>query len=484
MQAPQPLQLPWRDTEPHEKPYDLDVFTKFTEQHPNLKFVYVQWLDYLATIRARMLPIAEFRRLITKGERIGISRGNTGTLQNDHVTPAVNAIGQVYVEPDIASLRLTHSRDPLASATAIASFCSEDGRPSPSCPRSSLRILTDRFLNNYGITFAAGFEIEVVFVRKDSKGHYVPLTTNHAWGTFTPEQFDTALPMLAEIADELASIGINVQQFHSESGPGQYEFVLPPLPIVQAIDTLVQARQVVQQIARLHNLRATLHPTPLADAGSGQHVHISLNSTSLSPEDLEKKEFSFFASVLEHLPSLCAFTLPNTASYGRVADDMWTGGTWVAWGTQNREVPLRRVKRGRWEVRCLDGFANPYLALTSLLAAGLAGVEAEKELEIKDCTGKFSFFLSWYLKGFADHCLLGTEYPARLTESQRRDYGITTKLPASLQDSLQELEVNAVLKRVLNEELINDYVVMKRTEMEMLDGMGDEERHAWLIERY
>lgn len=462
MQAPQPLQLAWRDAEPHEEPYDLDAFTKFFEQHSELRYVYVQWLDYLGTLRARMLPVAAFRRLITSGERIGISRGNTGTLQNDHVTPAVTPTGQLYVEPAITTLRLSHSRDQLASATVIGSFCNEDGRRSDCCPRNSLHSLTERFSNDHGVTFLAGFEIEVVFLNRDTEGQYIPWTTNHAWGTFTPEQFEIALPVLAEIADELTNIGIDIQQFHSESGPGQYEFVLPPLPVVEAIDTLLQARQIVQQIARLHKLRATLHPVPFNKVGSGQHVHISLGSNNLSLQDLENKESSFFAGVLEQLPSLCAFLLPNDASYARVADDMWTSGAWVTWGTQNREVPLRKVKAGRWELRCLDGFANPYLALSAVLAAGLNGVEAGTRMEMKDCTGN----------------------PARLTEAQRAEIGITKRMPASLEESLQHLETAEVLKQYMSAQLVDDYVVMKRAEKQMLDEMDEKERHAWLVERY
>jgi glutamine synthetase len=462
MQAPQPLQLAWKEPEPNEKPYDLDSFARFFEQYPELRFIYVQWLDYLGTLRTRTMPIAGFRRLIVNGERIGISIGNIGTLQNDRVTSAVSSAGQIYVEPDISTLKLSHSRDPLASATVIGSFCDKDGRRSDCCPRNTLRTLIDRFSNDHEITLLAGFEIEVVFLKQDSEGQYSPWTTNHAWGTFTPEQFEIALPVLAEIADELANIGIDVQQFHSESGPGQYEFVLAPLPITEAIDALVQARQVIQQIARLHKLRATLHPTPLKGVSSGQHVHISLSSTTLSPENLTRIEFSFFASVLEHLPSLCAFLLPNDTSYARIADSMWTSGTWVAWGTQNREVPLRKVNQARWEIRCLDGFANPYLALSALLAAGLDGVESKKQMIVKDCTTN----------------------PAHLTEAQLDELGIVNKMPTSIDQSLGQLEKDDMVRRFIGSHLIDVYVVMKRAEKEMLDEMNEKERHAWLIERY
>lgn len=341
----------------------------------------------MATMRTRIVTMQEFTRLVMEGERIGISRGNTGTLQNDHTTSAVDTTGQIYVEPDPATLRISHPRDSLRAATVIGSFRDEDGKPLPSCPRSSLQTIVSRFFRDHDINFLIGFEIEITFLRRTSLNSfpYEPLDTNHAWASLTPDQFTTVLPILGEIVDALLSVGITIQQFHSEAGAGQYEFILPPLPALRAVDTLIQARQVIQQIAATHGLRATLHPMPIEGIGTAAHAHISLNSPTLTPEQLEQKELSFFASALAHLPALCAFMLPERVSYKRVADDNWMGGTWVAWGTQNRETPLRRVKKGRWEIRCLDGVANMYLAMGALLGAGLVGVEEGVEMVMRDC---------------------------------------------------------------------------------------------------
>jgi glutamine synthetase len=100
------------------------------------------------------------------------------------------------------------------------------------------------------------------------------------------------------------------------------------------------------------------------------------------------------AFVLAHLPGLCAFTMPQAVSYARVADNSWTSGSWVAWGTQNRETPLRRTaavdgSTARWEVRCLDGMANPYLALYVILRAGLRGLADGTEMGLRDCQSKW-----------------------------------------------------------------------------------------------
>jgi glutamine synthetase len=388
--------LTWHSKPPlPAKVYDIQAFENFLKENSAIQFVYVQWLDFMATMRVRVVPIAEFERLVKTGGRIGISRGNTGTLQNDGITPAVNTTGQIYVEPDLTTLRCTHKKDPLPSATVLSFWRDEEGNPIQECPRGSLQKLLDDLSSNHSITTLIGFEIEVTFLTHQPENKddpYVPLTTNHAWGTMTPQQWQQ-LPLLAEIATSLAEIGIPIQQFHAEAGAGQYEFVLPPLLALAAVDTLIQARQVIYQIAATHGLRATLHPQPYPSIGTAAHAHISISS-------LEKELGFFVGGVLKHLEAVCAFAMPEAVSYGRVVDDHWTGGTWVAWGTQNRETPLRKVTDGRWEIRCLDGMANMYLAMAAILGAGLLGLKeggAEIFME-KDCPRKcFQVSKYWIL---------------------------------------------------------------------------------------
>ncbi|KAK1094240.1 hypothetical protein LTR48_000708 [Friedmanniomyces endolithicus] len=366
-------------------PYDPQKLTRFTTEHPDIQFVVVQWLDYLGTLRSRWLPIDAFDRLVKAGNRIGISKGNLGTLQNDKTTSVCDPVGQILVEPDLDSLRIMQTKGMIgpAASTCMARFVDNSMRPLSLCPRSQLQGFIEMLEQDYHINLLVGFEIEVTFCRRGAlgpNGHFAPLDSNHAWGTLSDEQLAHAFPLMAAISLELRGMGIEIEQLHSESGAGQYEFVLPPLPPVQAVDTLVQARQCIQQIAAAQGLRATYHPQPFPGIGTAAHAHVSLNSGSLTAEELEKTEKSFWASVLAHLPALCAFTMPQAGSYGRVVDDSWTNGTWVAWGTQNREVPLRRVETygvgngSRWEVRCLDGLANMYLALGAVVGAGLHGV--------------------------------------------------------------------------------------------------------------
>lgn len=87
------------------------------------------------------------------------------------------------------------------------------------------------------------------------------------------------------------------------------------------------------------------------------------SETSVSP-NLNTLEASFLASLLDHLPAIQALTLPLPASYLRMQDGIWSGGTYVSWGTYNKEAPVCLVdphlpNSRRFEIKCIDGLANP-----------------------------------------------------------------------------------------------------------------------------
>lgn len=135
---------------------------------------------------------------------------------------------------------------------------------------------------------------------------------------------------------------------------------------------------------------------------------------------------------------------------------------WVTWGTQNRETPLRKVEDSHWEIKCLDGIANPYLALAAVLLAGVRGVADVEKLVWVDCEID----------------------PAKLTENDRKELNVSEMLPASLEEALKALKGDAVMGELLGPELVEKYAAVKEFELELLGSMGDEERRRWLIERY
>lgn len=357
----------------------------------------------------------------------------------------------------------------------MSKWTDESGNPSPACPIHALQRHLHLLDKEYGLNIMIGFELEVIFLRRTSTSppSYSPLTTTHSWGTFHPQDLTLALPLLTEIESALSAAGITVQQFHSESGPGQYEIVLAPLPAIDAIHTLYQARQIVQHVAEASDLRATFHPCPIPGTGNASHAHISLNDTRLVSEvsdgrtevEMYGLEMSFWAGVLEHLEAICVFGMPEAESYERVVEDHWTGGVWVAWGTQNREVPLRRIGgttgSKRWEVRCVDGCANMYLAMAAIVAAGYEGLQEKKDMRFRDCDVN----------------------PARVSEEVRLSYGISRRLPGNVLEALKSLGEDDRLREMIGV-IADDYMVMKKVEQNMLGEMEPAERRAWLVERY
>ncbi|CAK1359533.1 unnamed protein product [Cercospora beticola] len=433
----------------------------------NVQYVFVQWLDYMAQLRSRWLPIKSFNKLLNGDGRFSISRGNLGTTPNDHMSSACDPVGSIYVEPDLTSFRLMQDVGPIKNAaTVMASFTDETGEPLVLCPRARLTRLVQELKDNYSVELLIGFEIEITFCRREvTQGDEVsfsPLDTNHAWGTFSDEQYAKSLELITSIVGALANIGVEIEQFHSEAGAGQYEFILPPLPPIEAVDTLIQAKQCIQQTAALHGHRATCHSNAFPGIGTAAHAHISLNSNTLSSAELKASSESFAAAILQHLPAICALTMPQSVSYNRVADDSWTGGTWVAWGTNNRETPLRRVNDTRWEVRCLDGFANMYLALSALLSAGLYGMESESRLELQDCKVN----------------------PTKLSEDEKKNLGIIQRLPRSLEEALAAMEADEEFQGLLGREVAMNWLAVEKATMEMLAEMPEAQRRIWLMERY
>jgi len=80
----------------------------------------------------------------------------------------------------------------------------------------------------------------------------------------------------------------------------------------------------------------------------------------------------FLQALLEHLPGVAVLTLPQRSSYARVGDGLWSGGTFAAWGTDNREAAVRLTgapDKHRFEVRTVDGTASPHLSLAAILGA-------------------------------------------------------------------------------------------------------------------
>ena len=441
---------------------EIAILKRFIDNNPDVKFLRLQWLDYTSTHRVRILPMKRALAFFQEGEFISITKAVLGLLQTDMAVTGFGAVGAYNLVPCFDGIRRGDGDSYTNYATVPCEFRENNQDTVSMCPRTTLRKIVEKAREQQALDFLIGFEVEVVFMNYevvDGSVVYggVPVSHGHGWSSTRALHSlgSGMLSILEAIMSSLENARIGIQQFHPEAGPGQYEFVLEPLPPLQAVDTLLATRDIISTIAAKSNLRATYVPKPIPlAAGSGSHIHMSL-----SPQ--ENYEM-FYAGILKHLPALTAFTYCNESSYERAVDSVWAGGRWVTWGTQNREAPLRKIKDSHWELKAADGFANMYLVLAAVLGAGLQGILDKEEMTWKDCQVD----------------------PAELKESERNELGIKDSLPSNLQEALRLLDQDVQLKEIVGDDAVRTFLAVKRAEAEMLEKMEPEKRRHWLIERY
>ncbi|KAI0012656.1 glutamine synthetase/guanido kinase [Xylariaceae sp. FL0662B] len=433
------------------------------------RYLRIYWHDYTSSAKCRLIPIQQIYRTLESGKPVtlSITKASLGLLQTDTMIPQITATGAYTLRPDWSSLR----PGPVdGHASCYGAFTEPDGAEEPLCPRTLLRKTVERAAS-HDLTFLLGFEVEFVVLERNadassgSPDKYRPLRHDgHAWSSARALAdwgraggFATAVD---EILARLDEAGIAPEQLHAESAPGQFELVLPARPPMEACDALLHARQILESAAARHGFRVTLHPKPFAAAcGSASHVHVSV----ASPRGDDRTVYeAFYAGILGRLRALLALTYPLPASYERMVDSCWAGGRWVTWGTQNKEAPLRKCQDGHWEVKVLDGLANPYFAVAALLAAGTDGILRKKPLTWGDCAVD----------------------PAHLTAARRQELGVSEMLPATLREALKALEDDVELGELLHPKFVRRYIDVKNAELEMLEAMSPEERRQWMLERY
>lgn len=312
-------------------------------ENAGVRFVYVQWLDYRGSLCTRLVPIKEFIRVIHDGERIYASLSDADSMKNSFSPP------EIYLEPDLRSLSRTHSKDSLPSASVFCYWRTESGAPLPSCPRTSLEALINNLQYTYSTTLLVGFELAVTFLSRSSN-----LDRNQQDVYLPLESTSSLPPLLSDILLALDDLSIELQSFHAtESTQGRYVFQFTPQPPLLAVDTLIQSRHVIGQIAATHSARTSLENNVLSSQRTPAPEEASVN-ISLHPPTYDSN--FFVGGVAPHLPAICALTLSSDP--------------------RSLNEPLTHKKSGNWTFSCFDSLANPYFALSAVLAAGILGLQA------------------------------------------------------------------------------------------------------------
>jgi glutamine synthetase len=207
-------------------------------------------------------------------------------------------------------------------------------------------------------------------------------------GYFPVPPTDTLMNLRIEMAMTLESLGIPVEVFHHEVATGgQCELSMKFNSLKKMADWTMMYKYVVKNVAKKNGKTATFMPKPLfGDNGSGMHCHQSIwkSDKNLFAGDayggLSETALFYIGGILKHAPAICAFTNPGTNSYKRLVPG-YEAPVNLAYSARNRSASVRipiggsSPKAKRLEFRCPDPTANPYLAFSVMMMAGLDGIQ-------------------------------------------------------------------------------------------------------------
>jgi glutamine synthetase len=342
-----------------------------------------------------------------------------------------------------------------------------DGQPWEACPRSFLKRMLAR-LDTQGMRAEAAVEHEF-YLAREVNGHYVPADHSLCYSS-------TGLDEQAEVIDAILAAletqGLTVELFHTELGPAQQELSIHHADALRAADHVCRVRETVRGAARRFGLVASFAPKPWLDqAGNGAHIHFSLWDTETTQHasknlfyaadargHLSSLATHFIGGILYHLPGLVALTCASPNSYRRLLLHYWSSA-YVAWGFDNREAAVRvpspfwgrEVASTNLELKCADHSGNPYLALGGLIAAGLDGIQKQIDPGEPEAID-----------------------PGNYSDEERAERGIR-RLPATLDEALDELEKDEALTEALGPLLTTSYLAVKRQESAYFKDITPEE---------
>lgn len=305
--------------------------------------------------------------------------------------------------------------DPFAAQPTLKVFCTIteplSGEPYDRCPRVVAK-KAESYLASTGIANTAYFGPEAEFFIFDDVRFKVamnevsyrldstegPYNTDTAYpegntghrprvkgGYFPEAPIDSTADLRAEMITVLAGMGVPVEKHHHEVAPSQCELGIFFSTLVDCADNMQLYKYAVHNVAHLYGKTATFMPKPIyGDNGSGMHVHQSLwnGKESMFAGDqyagLSETALYYIGGIIKHARALNAFTNPSTNSYKRLVPG-YEAPVLLAYSSRNRSASCRipfgkSPKAKRVEVRFPDPTANPYLAFSAMLMAGLDGI--------------------------------------------------------------------------------------------------------------
>ncbi len=349
----------------------------------NVRFIRLMFTDLFGIIKNVEIPISQLDKLLDNKMMFDGSsiEGFVRIEESD-----------MYLYPDLSTWMIfPWGSERGKIARVICEVYKTDGTPFEGDPRNNLiRVLKD--MRAAGFTdFNIGPEPEFFLFKMDEDGKPT-MTLNDTGSYFDMAPMDLGENCRREIVLTLEEMGFSVEAAHHEVAPGQHEIDFKYADALTAADNIQTFKLVVKTIARKFGLYATFMPKPLAGInGSGMHINMSLfhdQGNAFFDQDgemqLSSDAYYFLGGLLKHARSFTAVCNPTVNSYKRLVPG-YEAPVYVAWSGSNRSplvrVPNSRGLSTRLELRSVDPAANPYLAIATILEAGLDGLKNQIEPE-------------------------------------------------------------------------------------------------------
>ena len=416
-----------------------DVLARARAEH--VRFLRLQFTDILGVNKNVEVPASQFGKALA-GDIMFDGSAIEGFVRTEE--------SDMLLRPDLATFRVLPWGDPETRvARVICDITMPDGTPFAGDPRTVLKRQIARAADA-GFTMMAGMEAEFFLFRPTDEGR--PTTQTHDVGGY----FDLAPVDLGEdarraIVDLLQRMGFEIEAAHHEVAHGQHEIDFRYADALTTADNIATFRFVVKHVAQQFGLVASFMPKPIfGQNGSGMHTHQSLFRDgqnaffdAKAEWQLSRTALHYIGGLLRHARGLCAVTNPLVNSYKRLVPG-YEAPVNVAWSMRNRSpmirVPDRRGSGTRIELRTPDPAANPSLALTVTLAAGLEGIETQAEW--REPVNQNIWEMSY---------------------RERRRLRIDD-LPQDLNEACDALEKDEVVQTALGEHVAEHYLNAKRQE--------------------
>jgi glutamine synthetase len=351
-----------------------------TVEERGIRFIRLWFTDVLGFLKSVAISPAELEVAFEEGMTFdGSAIDGYARIQE----------ADMLAKPDPSTFAVLPWRAEQQVARMFCDIHTPDSEPFGGDPRTVLKRNLER-ASEMGYTFFAAPELEFFYFEDSGPD---PQVLDHG-GYFDLTPLDVAQEYRRKTINALEQLGIPIEHSHHEVAPSQHEIIARYTDALTMADNIMTSRLTVKEVALQSGIYATFMPKPLESFdGSGMHLHLSLFEGEINAFHepgtqgvLSKVGEAFIAGLLRHAAEMTAVTNQWVNSYKRLVDG-FDAPIYMSWARNNQSALVRipSVKKGkpssvRVEYRAADAACNPYLALSVILAAGLAGVREGYEL--------------------------------------------------------------------------------------------------------